>query len=100
VRVLIQIRVDYQRLLLEQLDLIDQLVRAIGRRRHLSSPEQDDFAGFVRLVGAIHSVREPRNRPVSSARRWSVREDPRRRGLLFASTSVLFACVNITRRVP
>ena len=40
---------DYQRLLLDQLDLIDQLVRTIGRRRHLSSPEQDDFAGFVRL---------------------------------------------------
>lgn len=40
---------DYQRLLLEHLDLIDQIVRTTGRRRHLSAAEQEDFAGFVRL---------------------------------------------------
>jgi RNA polymerase sigma factor (sigma-70 family) len=40
--------VDYQRLLLEHLALIDQIVRTTGRRRHLSA-EQDEFAGFVRL---------------------------------------------------
>lgn len=39
---------DYQRLLLEHLDLIDQIVRTTGRRRHLSV-EQEEFAGFVRL---------------------------------------------------
>jgi RNA polymerase sigma factor (sigma-70 family) len=41
--------VDYQRLLLDHLDLVDQIVRTIGRRRHLSAAEQDDFASFVRL---------------------------------------------------
>jgi RNA polymerase sigma factor (sigma-70 family) len=40
--------VDYQRLLLEHLALIDQIVRTTGRRRHLSR-EQEDFAGYVRL---------------------------------------------------
>jgi RNA polymerase sigma factor for flagellar operon FliA len=40
--------VDYQRLLLEHLALIDQIVRTTGRRRHLSA-EQEEFAGFVRL---------------------------------------------------
>ena len=40
---------DYQRLLLDHLDLVDQIVRTIGRRRHLSAAEQDDFASFVRL---------------------------------------------------
>jgi RNA polymerase sigma factor (sigma-70 family) len=40
--------VDYQRLLLEHLALIDQIVRTTGRRRHLSV-EQDEFAGFVRV---------------------------------------------------
>lgn len=45
----IQIRVDYQRLLLEHLDLIDHIVRTTGRRRHLSAAEQEDFGGFVRL---------------------------------------------------
>jgi RNA polymerase sigma factor (sigma-70 family) len=40
--------VDYQRLFLEHLDLIDQIVRTTGRRRHLSA-EQEEFAGFVRL---------------------------------------------------
>lgn len=39
---------DYQRLFLEHLDLIDQIVRTTGRRRHLSA-EQEEFAGFVRL---------------------------------------------------
>ncbi len=48
-RVPIQIRVDYQRLLLDHLDLIDQIVRTTGRRRHLSAAEQEDFASFVRL---------------------------------------------------
>ena len=40
---------DYQRLLLDHLDLVDQIVRTIGRRRHLSSTERDDFASFVNL---------------------------------------------------
>ena len=39
---------DYQRLLLEHLALIDQIVRTTGRRRHLSR-EQEDFAGYVNL---------------------------------------------------
>lgn len=39
----------YQRLLLDHLDLIDQIVRTTGRRRHLSSAEQEDFASFVNL---------------------------------------------------
>lgn len=41
--------VDYQRLLLDHLDLIDQIVRTTGRRRHLSAIEQDEFASLVRL---------------------------------------------------
>jgi RNA polymerase sigma factor (sigma-70 family) len=41
--------VDYQRLLLDHLDLVDQIVRTIGRRRHLSSTEREDFASFVNL---------------------------------------------------
>ena len=40
---------DYQRLLLDHLDLIDQIVRTTGRRRHLSATERDDFASFVNL---------------------------------------------------
>jgi RNA polymerase sigma factor (sigma-70 family) len=40
--------VDYQRLLLEHLGLIDQIVQTTGRRRPLSR-EQEDFAGYVRL---------------------------------------------------
>ena len=40
---------DYQRLLIDHLDLIDQIVRATGRRRHLSAVEQDDFTSYVRL---------------------------------------------------
>jgi RNA polymerase sigma factor for flagellar operon FliA len=41
--------VDYQRLLLDHLDLVDQIVRTTGRRRHLSATERDDFASFVNL---------------------------------------------------
>ncbi len=40
---------DYQRLLLDQLDLIRQIVRTVGKRRHLSAAERDDFASFVHL---------------------------------------------------
>jgi RNA polymerase sigma factor for flagellar operon FliA len=57
--------VDYQRLLLDHLDLVDQIVRTIGRRRHLSSTERDDFASFVnlRLVDDNYAVlRKFRNR--------------------------------------
>jgi RNA polymerase sigma factor for flagellar operon FliA len=41
--------VDYQRLLIDHLDLIDQIVRATVRRRHLSATEREDFASFVNL---------------------------------------------------
>ena len=40
---------DYQRLLLDHLDLINQIVRTVGRRRHLSAAEREDFASFVHL---------------------------------------------------
>lgn len=40
---------DYQRLLIDHLDLIGQIVRTTGRRRHLSSSEREDFASFVNL---------------------------------------------------
>ncbi|MEO7134732.1 MAG: sigma-70 family RNA polymerase sigma factor [Vicinamibacterales bacterium] len=40
---------DYQRLLLDHLELIDQIVRTVGRRRHLSATEREDFASFVHL---------------------------------------------------
>lgn len=40
---------NYQRLLIDHLDLIDQIVRTTGRRRHLSAPEREDFASFVSL---------------------------------------------------
>ena len=40
---------DYQRLLLDHLDLINQIVRTVGRRRHLSATEREDFASFVHL---------------------------------------------------
>ena len=40
---------DHQRLLLDHLDLIDQIVRKTGRHRHLSAAEREDFAGFVHL---------------------------------------------------
>jgi RNA polymerase sigma factor (sigma-70 family) len=41
--------VDYQRLLIDHLDLIRQIVRTTGRRRHLSATEREDFASFVNL---------------------------------------------------
>jgi RNA polymerase sigma factor for flagellar operon FliA len=41
--------VDYQRLLLDNLDLINQIIRTVGRRRHLSVAEREDFASFVHL---------------------------------------------------
>jgi RNA polymerase sigma factor (sigma-70 family) len=41
--------VDYQRLLIDHLDLVNQIVRTTGRRRHLSAPEREDFASFVHL---------------------------------------------------
>lgn len=40
---------DYQRLLLDHLDLINQIVRTVGRRRHLSATEREDFGSFVHL---------------------------------------------------
>ena len=40
---------DHQRLLLDHLDLIDQIVRKTGRHRHLSAAEREDFAGFVHV---------------------------------------------------
>ena len=40
---------DHQRLLLDHLDLIDQIVRKTGRHRHLSEAEREDFAGFVHV---------------------------------------------------
>lgn len=40
---------NYQRLLLDHLPLVDQIVRTTGRRRHLSAAELDDFASFARL---------------------------------------------------
>jgi RNA polymerase sigma factor for flagellar operon FliA len=42
-------RVNHQRLLLDNLELIDQIVRTTVRRRHMSTVEGEDFAGFVRL---------------------------------------------------
>ncbi len=42
-------RVDYQRLFLDHLDLVDQIVRTTGRRRHLAPHEQDDLSSFVHL---------------------------------------------------
>lgn len=38
---------DAQRLFLDNLELIERIVRAAGRRHHLSSVEQEDFAGYV-----------------------------------------------------
>lgn len=40
---------NYQRLLLDHLALVDQIVRTTGRRRHLAVPELEDFSSFVRL---------------------------------------------------
>jgi RNA polymerase sigma factor (sigma-70 family) len=41
--------VEHQRLLLDHLDLIDQIVRKTASHRHLSATEREDFAGFVRV---------------------------------------------------
>jgi RNA polymerase sigma factor for flagellar operon FliA len=41
--------VNHQRLLLDHLDLIDQIVRMTGRKRHLSGVELEDFASFVKF---------------------------------------------------
>jgi RNA polymerase sigma factor (sigma-70 family) len=41
--------VDYQRLLLDHLDLIHQIVRSSGRRRHLAADELEDLTSFVRF---------------------------------------------------
>jgi hypothetical protein len=41
--------VNYQRLLLDHLDLLRQIVRTVAKRRHLSAAERDDFASFVHL---------------------------------------------------
>ena len=40
---------DYQRLLIDHLDLVHQIVRTTGRRRHLSPSERDEFGSFVNL---------------------------------------------------
>ncbi|MBY0493959.1 MAG: hypothetical protein K2Y23_07065 [Cyanobacteria bacterium] len=40
---------NYQKLLIDNLALIDQLARMTGRRQHLSVDEQQDFCGYVRL---------------------------------------------------
>lgn len=41
--------VDYQRLLIDHLDLINQIARTTGRRRHLSPAEREEFASLVRF---------------------------------------------------
>jgi RNA polymerase sigma factor (sigma-70 family) len=50
--------VDYQRLFLDHLKLIEQIVRTTGRRRHLSATEVDDLGSFVnmRLVENNYAV--------------------------------------------
>jgi RNA polymerase sigma factor for flagellar operon FliA len=40
--------VDYQRLLIDHLDLINRIARTTGRRRHLSATEQEEFESRVR----------------------------------------------------
>lgn len=40
---------DYQRLLTDHLDLINQIARTTGRRRHLSPAEREEFASLVRF---------------------------------------------------
>ena len=40
---------NHQRLLLDHLTLVDQIVRTTGRRRHLAASELEDFSSFVRL---------------------------------------------------
>jgi RNA polymerase sigma factor (sigma-70 family) len=46
--------VDYQQLFLDNLGLIDQVVRFVARRHHLSAVEQDDFRGLVHLKLVEH----------------------------------------------
>lgn len=40
---------DYKQLLLENLGLVDRIVRTIGRRRHLSDEDLEELGGHVRL---------------------------------------------------
>jgi RNA polymerase sigma factor (sigma-70 family) len=40
---------DYHRLLVEHLALVEKLVRFVARRRHLSAPDAEEFASFVHL---------------------------------------------------
>lgn len=39
---------DYQQVFLDHLDLVEQVVRFIARRHHLSATDQDEFLGTVR----------------------------------------------------
>jgi RNA polymerase sigma factor for flagellar operon FliA len=41
--------VDYERLLLENLGAVDQIIRSIARRHRLSKPEIDEFTSYVHL---------------------------------------------------
>jgi RNA polymerase sigma factor (sigma-70 family) len=41
--------VDYQKLLIEQLELIDRVVHFIGRRHHLSAADVEEFTSVVRF---------------------------------------------------
>jgi RNA polymerase sigma factor (sigma-70 family) len=41
--------VDYQKLLLEHLDLVDRVVRYVARRHHLSKTDTDELSSLVRL---------------------------------------------------
>ena len=49
---------DYQRLLLDHLDLIQQIVRTTGHRRHLSTADLDEFGSFVneRLLDGNYAI--------------------------------------------
>lgn len=40
---------DYEKLLLEHLDLVDRVVRHVARKHHLSASDADEFAGVVRF---------------------------------------------------
>jgi len=50
--------VDYQRLLIDHLDLIDRIARTAGRRRRLSATERGEFVSLVRyrLVESDYAV--------------------------------------------
>jgi hypothetical protein len=41
--------VDYERLVVENLPLVDSVVRLIARRHRLSADEGDELAGAIRL---------------------------------------------------